>query len=52
MKALVTNTRLVEVRGFFARALKACKGLALMTRIYMYLADKWQRTMVVQLAFN
>ncbi|MCU6325987.1 hypothetical protein, partial [Enterobacter quasiroggenkampii] len=35
-----TGTILLEVDGFFHGALKACQGLKLMTRLYMYFADK------------
>lgn len=47
-----TGTILLEVDGFFHRALKDCQGLKLMTRIYMYFADKLHRTLVIHLRFN
>lgn len=47
-----TNTKLLEADGFFQRALKDCQGLKLITRIYMYLADRWNRTQVVHLRFT
>lgn len=50
--ANLTNTRLIDVEGFFQEALKNCHGLKLMTRIYMYFADKLHRTLVIHLAFN
>lgn len=48
----LTNTRLFEVVGFFDGALKDCRKLKLMTKIYMYFADKLHRTMIVHLRFN
>ncbi|EQE70628.1 hypothetical protein QM9_0427 [Clostridioides difficile DA00238] len=47
-----TKTILLEVDGFFHGALKDCQGLKLMTRIYMYFADKLHRTVVIHLKFN
>lgn len=46
-----TGTRLVRAGGLFENALKNCPGLNLKTRLYMYFADRWGRTMVVHLAF-
>ncbi len=46
-----TNTDLIEVTGFFDEALKSCKGLKLITRIYMYFADKLNRTKIIHLSF-
>ena len=50
--AKYTNTKLLEVDGFFQKALKDCHGLKLTTKIYMYFADRWNRTLVVHLRFN
>ena len=50
--AKYTNTKLLEVDGFFQKALKDCHGLKLSTKIYMYFADRWNRTLVVHLRFN
>lgn len=50
--ANTTGTRLTAVDGFFRDALKECRGLKLMTRIYMYFADKLHRTLVIHLTFN
>lgn len=50
--ARCTDTRLLEVHGFFQSALKNCHTLKLITKIYMYFADKWNRTLVVHLRFN
>ena len=50
--AALTNTRLIEVDGFFDGALKSCDGLKLITRIYMYFADKLHRTLILHLKFN
>lgn len=47
-----TCTQLVDVNGFFEGALKNCKGLKKATRIFMYFADKWHRTLVVHLKLN
>jgi O-methyltransferase involved in polyketide biosynthesis len=47
-----TNTKLLEVDGFFQAALKDCRGLSFMTRIYMYFADKLNRTLVIHLSFS
>ncbi len=46
-----TNIGLIEVTGFFAEALKSCKRLKLITRIYMYFADKLSRTKIIHLSF-
>lgn len=50
--ASITDTKLISVDGFFSDALKNCKGLKLKTRVYMYFADQWHRTLVVHLKFN
>lgn len=50
--ANITNTKLMDVDGFFDGALKHCDGLKLKTRIYMYFADKLHRTLVIHLKFN
>ena len=50
--AKYTNTKLLEVDGFFQKALKDCHGLKLSTKIYMYFADRWSRTLVVHLRFT
>ena len=50
--ANITDTKLIEVDGFFDGALKHCKGLKFLTRIYMYFADKLHRTLVLHLKFN
>ena len=47
-----TNTIFLEVDGFFQKALKDCYGLKPVTKIYMYFADRWNRTLVVHLRFN
>ena len=47
-----TDTELMTVEGFFSGALKECRGLKLITRIYMYFADKLHRTLVVHLKLN
>ena len=49
--ANITNTKLIDVDGFFDGALKHCEGLKFLTRIYMYFADKLHRTLVVHLKF-
>ena len=49
--ANLTGTKLVGVDGFFADALRACRGLRPLTRLYMYFADKLKRTLVIHLAF-
>jgi tetracenomycin polyketide synthesis O-methyltransferase tcmP, putative len=48
----ITGTKLKGVYGFFDGALKYCKGLKLKTRIYMYFADKLNRTMIIHLSFH
>lgn len=50
--AKVTGTELVEVDGFYKEALKQCGGLKLITKIFMYFSDKWNRTMVIHLRLN
>ena len=47
-----TDTELMAVDGFFRDALKECRGLKLITRIYMYFADKLNRTMIIHLSFH
>lgn len=46
-----TGTKLVSVDGFFREALQACVSLKFRTRLFMYLADRWKRTMIIHLAF-
>lgn len=46
-----TGTKLISVSGFYEAALKACKGLKLKTRIYMYFADRLKRTLIIHLGF-
>lgn len=46
-----THTELISVDGFFKDALKTCKNLKLTTKIYMYFADKLNRTLIVHLKF-
>jgi O-methyltransferase involved in polyketide biosynthesis len=46
------GTRLLAVSGFFGDALKLGKKLSLKTRVFMYFADKWKRTMVVRMKLN
>ena len=48
----ITGTKLKCVYRFFDGALKYCKGLKLKTRIYMYFADKLNRTMIIHLSFH
>lgn len=50
--ANLTNTKLISVDPFFKRALKDCKKLKLMTKIFMYFADKLNRTMIISLKLN
>ena len=50
--ANATGTCLMSVDGFFSDALKHCKGLKLKTKMYMYFADKWHRTLVIHLKLN
>ncbi|AME08694.1 MULTISPECIES: class I SAM-dependent methyltransferase [Gemella] len=47
-----TQTELISVDGFFKDALKICKNLKLKTRVYMYFADKLNRTLIVYLKFK
>lgn len=44
-----TQTELLSLDGFFKDALKICKGLKFMTRVYMYFADKLNRTLIMHL---
>ncbi|EJU19218.1 MULTISPECIES: class I SAM-dependent methyltransferase [Mogibacterium] len=48
----ITGTKLLEVDGFFQGALKDCDGLKLITKVYMYFADRWKRTLILHLKFN
>lgn len=50
--AKMTGTELVEVDGFYKDALKECGDLKVITKIFMYLSDKWKRTMVIHLILN
>lgn len=50
--AKLTDTKLLEIDGFYQGVLKYCHGLKLMTRIYMYFADKLHRTLIIHLKFN
>ena len=47
-----TRTELIGVYGFFKDVLKICKNLKFKTKIYMYFADKLNRTLIVHLRFN
>ncbi|MDD7543418.1 MAG: class I SAM-dependent methyltransferase, partial [Peptoniphilaceae bacterium] len=47
-----TCTELIEVDGFFRSALKECHGLRRTTRITMYFADRWKRTLVLHFVFQ
>lgn len=47
-----TNTKLIGVSGFFADALKQCKGLKFISKLMMFVADKLKRTMVIHLRLN
>ncbi len=44
-----THAELISVDGFFKDALRVCKGLKFMTRVYMYFADKLNRTLIMHL---
>ena len=46
------NTKLLSVSGFFADALKQCRGLKLITKIIMFFSDRLKRTMVIHLRLN
>ncbi|HON45278.1 MAG TPA: class I SAM-dependent methyltransferase [Planctomycetota bacterium] len=48
----LTATNLINVDGFFNDALKYCEGLRLKTKIYMYFADKLNRTFIIHLSFT
>lgn len=48
----ITGTKLKGVYGFFDEGLNSCKGLKLKTRIYMYFADKLERTKIIHLSFH
>lgn len=47
-----TNTTVIKVQGFFQKALKNCPQLTVLTKIYMYCADAWKRTLIIHLRFN
>ena len=47
-----TQTELIDVQGFFKEAPKTCQNLKFKTKVYMYFADKLNRTLVVHLKFN
>ena len=49
--ARCTGTDLLDVDGFFAGALRHCKRLKLITKIYMYFADRLHRTMILHFKF-
>lgn len=44
-----TDTQLLGTSGFFQEALKECTGLKFITRVYMYFADKLNRTKIIHL---
>lgn len=46
-----TGTRLLGVDGFFADALRDCKGLSAKTRLFMFFADRLKRTLIIHLGF-
>ena len=46
-----TQTELIDVQGFFKEALKTCQDLKFKTKVYMYFADKLNRTFVMHLRF-
>lgn len=45
------QTELIDVQGFFKEALKTCQNLKFKTKVYMYFADKLNRTFVMHLRF-
>ena len=47
-----TQTELIDVQGFFKEALKTCQNLKFKTKVYMYFADKLNRTFVMHLRFS
>ncbi|MFT4452539.1 class I SAM-dependent methyltransferase [Parvimonas sp. G1425] len=48
----ITGTKLIEVQGFYEKALKICSNAKLITKIFMYFSDKWNRTKVIHLKLN
>lgn len=48
----ITGTKLIEVQGFYEKALKICSNSKFKTKLFMYFSDKWNRTMVIHLKFN
>ena len=48
----MTGTELISVSGFYAEALKHCRGLRLKTIIYMFFSDTLNRTKVLHLSLN
>ncbi|MBF1295425.1 MAG: class I SAM-dependent methyltransferase [Parvimonas sp.] len=48
----LTDTKLIDVQGFFARALKICSNAKFITKLFMYFSDKWNRTKVIHLKLN
>lgn len=48
----LTDTKLIDVQGFFARALKICSNAKIITKLFMYFSDKWNRTKVIHLKLN
>ena len=46
-----TQTELIDVQDFFKEALKTCQNLKFKTKVYMYFADKLNRTFVMHLRF-
>ena len=48
----LTDTKLIDIQGFFARALKICSNAKFITKLFMYFSDKWNRTKVIHLKLN
>ena len=48
----LTDTKLIDVQGFFPRALKICSNAKFITKLFMYFSDKWNRTKVIHLKLN
>ena len=48
----ITGTKLIEVQGFYEKALKICSNAKLITKLFMYFSDKWNRTKVIHLKLN
>lgn len=48
----LTDTKLIDVQGFFARSLKICSNAKIITKLFMYFSDKWNRTKVIHLKLN